>query len=208
MKAVLFDHDDTLVATIEAKWAQHKYIGKTFYQKEISDADLHQHWGKPLPVLMSLLYDTQDIETAMSRNIASRAQFPKRLFDGTLETLSSLRAQKTLTGIVTSTTRSSLNYDIETLNISKTLFDYTQTQEDTEFHKPDPRVFHPTIRWLAARGVLPSETLYIGDSLLDLQAATQAGFQFIGVATGLVSSAEFAQHGAKAIARLPDLLLP
>ncbi len=44
IKAVLFDHDDTLVATDERR----------------------EHWGKPLEQLVGLLYDTADIEQAMA----------------------------------------------------------------------------------------------------------------------------------------------
>lgn len=35
IKAVFFDHDDTLVGTIEAKWAHHKYVARTWYGKEL-----------------------------------------------------------------------------------------------------------------------------------------------------------------------------
>lgn len=40
-------------------------------------------------------------------------------------------------------------------------------------------------------GIQPSETLYIGDSFKDRDAALAAGFHFIGVGTGLISAAEF-----------------
>ncbi len=206
LKAVLFDHDDTLVATIDSKWDQHKHVAKTFYQKEITDDELRLHWGKPLNTLLKLLYGTDDAETALAHNIATRDQFPKRLHSGTIETLLALRAQGLATGIVTSTARISLDYDIETIPIPATLFDYTQTHEETEFHKPDQRVFLPAIHWLSTQGIAPAETLYIGDTLLDMQAALGAGLQFLGVCTGLVTADEFAAHGAKAIARLPDLL--
>lgn len=205
VKAVLFDHDDTLVATFEPKSAHHKYIAKTFYQKEVTDDEIRVHWGKPLPTLMKILYGTDDAETALAHNIATRAEFPKRLFDGTLDTLAALRARGLKTGIVTSTVRPSLAYDFETLGISPDLFDYVQTQEETEHHKPDPRVFAPAVAWLATQGISPAETLYIGDTLLDMRAAQGAGFQFLGVATGLLTPDDFARHGARAIASLPEL---
>lgn len=205
IKAVLFDHDDTLVATFEPKSAHHKHIAKTFYQKELTDDEIRAHWGKPLPTLMKILYDTDDAETALAHNIATRDLFPKQLFNGTLDMLTALRSRGLKTGIVTSTIRRSLDYDFETLSISSSLFDYIQTQEETEFHKPDPRVFVPAINWLAAQGISPAETLYIGDTFLDMQAALGAGFQFIGVATGLLTQEQFTLQGARAIARLPDL---
>lgn len=87
IKAVLFDHDDTLVGTIDAKWAQHKYIAKKFYSKTLTDDDIKQHWGKPLTFLLSKLYETDHIDMAMSYNIATRSRFPKKLFVDTIDTL-------------------------------------------------------------------------------------------------------------------------
>ncbi len=55
IKAILFDHDDTLVQTIKSKWAQHKYIAKTFYHKNLKDEELRLHWGKPFTELVELL---------------------------------------------------------------------------------------------------------------------------------------------------------
>lgn len=72
IKGILFDHDDTLVGTIQAKWAQHKFLAKTFYRKTLTDNELHLHWGKPLTSLIRHLYETDDVDTAMSHNIATR----------------------------------------------------------------------------------------------------------------------------------------
>src|ERR1043165_7200592 len=110
VKVVLFDHDDTLVGTIKAKWAQHKYIARTFYGKELTDDELRLHWGKPLTVLMKMLYETDHIDMAMSYNIATRPQFPKQLLKNTIKTLNALRKSGRKLGLVTATTRASLKY--------------------------------------------------------------------------------------------------
>lgn len=206
-KAIFFDHDDTLVATFEAKQLHHKYIAKTFYGKELTDEEVRLHWGKPLKTLMQILYETPDAETAMAHNIATRDLFPKRCFEGTVETLAALRAQGLKIGLVTATARFSLQHDFLTLHIPETLFDYVQTEEDTKFHKPDPLVFAPTIGWLAEQHIAPCETIYVGDTLNDMRAALGAGFQFIGVGTGLVSPEEFEKENVRAVAKLSDLSL-
>lgn len=206
IKVVLFDHDDTIVATIQAKWAQHKYIAKTFYDKDLSDDEIRVHWGKPLTVLIRLLYETENIDMAMSYNIATRKDFPKSLFDDSIKTLTSFRKAGLKVGLVTATTLSSLENDFKTLNISKHLFDYIQTEDDTNYHKPDSRVFQPTIEWLAEQGIKPSEVAYVGDSLKDMAAAVGAGFHFIGVCTGLITLEEFEQQKAAAVKRLAELL--
>ncbi len=205
MKAILFDHDDTLVATIQAKWAHHKYLAKTFYGKELSDEEIRPHWGKPLSLLIQLLYGTDDVNTAMAHNVATRKDFPKRLFEDTLPTLSFLRHIGKKIGLVTATTRSSLDHDLDTLKIPKSLFDHIQTEEDTLFHKPDSRVFEPALRWLTEEGISSQDVLYVGDTYNDMKAALGAGFHFIGVGTGLIEAREFSAHHVPGIERLSEL---
>lgn len=208
IKVVLFDHDDTLVGTIKAKWAQHKFIAHTFYGKKLTEEELRAHWGKPLTVLMKLLYNTDHIDMAMSYNIATRSQFPKILFKNTIKTLNSLRKLGKKVGLVTATTNASLSHDFKTLGIPEELFDFIQTEDDTLFHKPDPRVFEPILEWLAKQHIKPQEVLHVGDHLNDMLATQQLGFEFIGVATGLFSVQDFAQHNIKAVSKLTDLLSP
>lgn len=207
IKVVLFDHDDTLVGTIKAKWAQHKFVAETFYGKKLTDEELQEHWGKPFTVLISKLYETDHIDMAMSYNIATRDQFPKQLLPDTLETLKSLRKKGKKLGLVTATTNSSLTHDFATLGISKEIFDYIQTEDDTDFHKPDPKVFERAKVWIQEHSFDSSEVLYVGDHLKDLQAARGAGFHFIGVETGLITKEEFEKHQAQSIKKLSDLLL-
>ena len=206
MKALFFDHDDTLVATYQAKWAQHKHIAKTFYNKELDDSAIRPHWGKPFSQMIKLLYETEDGQQAMSYNIAAGKHFPKQLFEDTLSTMDRLREQGLLLGLVTATTRSSLEDDFKTLSIPQDLFNYIQTEEKTSFHKPDPRVFAPVIEWLFAQGIAPHEALYVGDSLLDMRAAQEAGLHFIGVATGLTTIEDFSQNQVTSFKNLSELL--
>jgi len=206
IKVVLFDHDDTLVDTIGTKWAQHKYVAKLYYDKELTDAEITEHWGKPLPELVGLLYGTDDVEQAIKHNTAHHQEFEKVLFKATVPTLKHLKDAGKLVGIVTATTRFSFEHDLKLHGISPELLDYRQSGDDTLFHKPDKRVFEPATKWLDAKGILPEETLYIGDGLHDMKAALGAGFNFLGVETGLVTARQFATAGAKSIPSIAHLL--
>ncbi len=205
-KVILFDHDDTLVETLKPKWAQHKYIAHTFYNKELNEDDLRLHWGKPLPLMLKELYKTNDIAQATAYNVAAQQIFPKTLFPETSPVIEALRLAGKVLGIVTATTRPNLDYDFSTMNIQKGYFDYIQTQEDSDFHKPDPRVFQPTKSWLSEKGYCYKDVLYIGDALTDLKAARQAKFEFMGTCTGLVSAETFKAYGVTALNSLSDLL--
>ncbi|HSW89009.1 MAG TPA: HAD-IA family hydrolase [Candidatus Saccharimonadales bacterium] len=206
IKVVLFDHDDTLVRTIEAKWAEHKHIAKKYYGKDLTDDELHKHWGKPLSTMIGLLYGTDDLIQAMDYVKITQNDFPKKLHDDTLATLKHLKKASRKIGVITATTRHSFENDLKTLHIPENLFDYTQTEDDTSFHKPDPRVFKPVLLWLKQEGIKPSEVVYVGDGLHDMKAALGAGFEFIGVSTGLVTQSTFKKNGATAILKLSDLI--
>ncbi|HSD56518.1 MAG TPA: HAD hydrolase-like protein [Candidatus Saccharimonadales bacterium] len=205
IKAVFLDHDDTLVGTIEAKWAHHKHVAKKFYGRELTDDDIRPHWGKPLGELVCLLYGTDDGTQAMAHNTATHEAYPKVLFPGTIPTLRRIRAAGLVTGIVTATSSFSFEHDLELHGIPRELVDYTQTEEDTLFHKPDPRVFDPALAWLEGQSISPSEVLYIGDGLHDMKAATGAGFNFLGVETGLVTADNFRQNNIKSIPNIAAL---
>jgi HAD superfamily hydrolase (TIGR01549 family) len=205
IRAVILDHDDTLVGTIGTKWAHHKHVARTHYGKELTDDEIKLHWGKPLGELVCLLYGTDNVEQAMANNTACHENFPKDLFAATIPMLRRLKAAKKLVGIVTATNRFSFEHDLALHQIPLELLDYTQTAEDTPYHKPNPRVFDPAIAWLGSRQVGPKEVVYIGDGLHDMNAALGAGFNFIGVETGLVTAEQFREVGAKSIPSIADL---
>lgn len=206
IKVVVFDHDDTLVGTIGPKRQQHKYIAKKHYNKDLTDAEIKMHWGKPFVEMMCLIYGTDDGGQALAYNTACHEDFPKELFAGTVDVLKHMKSKGLMVGVVTATIRFSFEHDLTLHKIPMSLIDYTQTSEDTSFHKPDPKVFEPLQAWLRARSISPNEVLYIGDGLHDMKAALGAGFNFLGVETGLVTSEQFTSAGAKSIPNVAQLL--
>jgi phosphoglycolate phosphatase len=205
-KAIFFDHDDTLVGTIEAKFEQHKYVAKKWYNKELTDEEIKLHWGKPLRELFGILYETEDTGTALSRVMDIHKNFPKLLFEDTIPTLETLHQGGIKLGLVTAASRFSLEHDLDDLAIPRSLFDFIQSEEDSEFHKPDPRVFTAALTWLEAQHISPEEVTYVGDGLHDAKAALGAGFNFIGVETGLVTHKQFLDAGHVSIGSLSKLI--
>ncbi|MDP1607865.1 MAG: HAD-IA family hydrolase [Chlamydiales bacterium] len=204
-KAICFDHNDTLVEAVKAEWAQHKYIARKFYGKKLTDVELRFHWGKPFTSLLTFLYETTHIDMAMSYNIATKNRFPKTIFRDTLATLKFFRKEKKKIGLVTATSLHGLRCDFQQCGIPENYFDYIQTEDDTVFHKPDPRVFEPTLKWLAENHIEPFEVVYVGDHLKDAEAAITAGFQFVGVTTGITPAEEFSKRGIPCVPQLSDL---
>lgn len=205
IKAVFFDHDDTLVGTIVPKWAHHKHVAKTHYGKELLDEEIRSHWGIPLPELVKVLYGTEDVEGALANNSLSHEKFPKILFEGSIEILNNLHKRGIKTGIITATSRFSFEHDLDLHKFPRESIDYTQTADDTQYHKPDPRVFEPAIAWLREVAIEPGEVVYVADGLHDMKAARGAGFQFVGVETGLIKSSDFLDNGVKSFPTILDI---
>jgi HAD superfamily hydrolase (TIGR01549 family) len=199
IRVVLFDHDDTLVGTIGTKWAEHKFIAQKYYNKTLTDSEIKQHWGKPLAEMVCLLYETDNAQEALDYNVLHHTQFEKELFSATIPVLEHLKERGMQLGIITATSRFSFEHDLDVHKIPRELLSYTQAADDTDFHKPDPRVFDPAKVWLDTQNIRPEEVLYIGDGLHDMKAAISAGFNFLGVQTGLVGADEFNAAGSSSV---------
>lgn len=66
---------------------------------------------------------------------------------------------------------------------------------DVESTKPDPE---PVRVALEKAGTAPADTIFVGDAVWDVQAATKAGVRTIGVLSGGVGAAELDEAGAVA----------
>lgn len=206
IRAVLFDFDDTMVNTIGSKWDQHKFIARKYYDKDLTDEEIALHWGKPLSQLVCLLYETDDAEQALANNARHMNEFPKEIFSETNATLQKLKMANKVIGIITATNRMNIEHDLESTGISLDLIDYIQTADETECHKPNPQVFDPAKKWLNEKGISEEEVLYVGDGIQDMQAAIGAGFDFIGVESGLIKAEQFANHGVDSVPGIANLL--
>ena len=208
-KVFLFDWDDTLVQTWEAKFAHHTEVAKTFYGIDLTEETLLNNWGKPFEEMICKLYQTTDLATAKQMCQRLAHKYPKVLMPETVGVLESLRRQNKKVGLITATTKQNHLYDLNHLEVPSSLFDYIQTSSDTEIHKPDPLVFDPALAWIDSlnEGIGMDKIVYVGDLFTDMEAAQRAGIPFVGVCTGIISAEQFAKRGATAIPSIAHLLL-
>lgn len=204
-RGVCFDWDDTLVRTIEAKWQHHKEVARKFYDIELSDEDLARHWGVPFDDLIRYLYqdrDTLENMRAANRSLADR--YPKSAHQGATTILEALFEAGIQVGIVTSTSRSHVVPELDRLNFPDGLL-FIQAAEHTSYHKPDPRVFEPALTCFFEANIDRSEIVYVGDSMIDYEAAHRASIDFIGVTTGLYTSEHFRARNIRCVESLDEL---
>jgi len=97
---------------------------------------------------------------------------------GSIELLHDLHARGFQVGIATSSGRALPFLDRWGV---RQLFDGIVGREDVEIRKPHPE---PVLKCLGHLGLAPQETVYIGDSPIDIQAGKAAGSYTIGVLTG------------------------
>ncbi len=199
-KAVIFDFDDTLVESRLIKWAHHKHVAKKFYNIELSDEAILAHWGKPINTLVTELYQSADtLENMYSNLLSVRDEFRKVAYEGAVDVLKKLIEQKIDVCILSASNKKFLMHDLADFGFPLEAISIIQGADETDVHKPDPKVFIPTFEKLYGKGIEKSDMVYIGDSLMDMQAARGAGIDFIGVTTGLYGEEEFKNNGAKVI---------
>lgn len=205
IKAVIFDLDDTLLKTRETKFAAIKYAGKHFFNLDITDELIRSHWGKPFPEFMQLVFGSSlSGEEVITKYKSVVQQFKNEAYPDTVPTLMQLFPHYKVC-ILSSAAQSLVMYDMQTSGLPVEQFTHIQAAEDTDAHKPDPKVFDPTIHVLSKFSISPSEMLYVGDMIGDFQAATSAGLQFRGLADRTVAKSEFLQAGAQTITSISEL---
>jgi phosphoglycolate phosphatase-like HAD superfamily hydrolase len=205
IRAVLFDLDDTLLKTAEIKWQHHKVVAAQ-YGVTLTDETLARYWGMPFDQMIGHLYNhTDTVDNMRAANRALEPQFPKEIHDDTVGVLGTLALHGIVAGVVTSINSEFAVADLARLQVPEDAFLFVQGADETLHHKPDGRVFDPALARLAELGIQSTEVLYVGDAIMDHDAAVSAGIRFLGVATGFISIEQFQARGADAVARLGEL---
>lgn len=191
--AVIFDCDDTVIATAKSRWKVLIATARSFGVVLAEDTILRA-WGVPFDRLIRTIVPTIDYDEFVARyRMAMRASRPEPT-TGARELLEHLAARSTRMEIVTSSSRDLITQDLDDLRLT-TYFARIYGHEETTFHKPDPRVLDVVIDNLTRRGYEPSELVYIGDSVRDFHVAAAHLVEFVAVLSGIESTADFTTAG-------------
>lgn len=109
------------------------------------------------------------------------------LFDSVPKTVSKLKKQGFTLGIVSTKFRYRIVSILQREHLSDT-FDVIVGGEDVSRHKPDPEGL---LKAMKAVQCSAADSVYIGDSVVDAEAAERAGVRFIAVLTGTTSKNAF-----------------
>lgn len=113
--------------------------------------------------------------------------------DGAMEVLRSLKRMRLKTGLLTNNNRRSIVYLLEKYGLSK-MFDVIVTRDDLgNFNnlKPSPVGLNQILTGI---GVKANETIYVGDSVIDVRTALGVGAIPIFVTTGFSTQKEVREN--------------
>lgn len=197
---VVFDVDGTLVdSRMSALGSLQQVVGE--YTGMVPPLeDLYFSTGIPGENALRQLGITDPAALVRWRELAGKLAYQITVFPGIVETLERLQDLGCALGIVSSRERGEYADEVTPLGLDP-FFPVRILVEDTERHKPEPE---PMLEYLRRTEAAPSETLYVGDTIYDMQCARSAGVDFVFATWG----AGQAFSGAPHMLWQPDEIIP
>ena len=179
IRCVLFDLDGTLIDTWDLYVRAMERTLEEISHKEIPPERLATLRLNSEPRLLGYFVPPDEVGGAHQRFLANYNALHESCFGGVYpgvrDLLKTLRSRGNKMGIVTGKSRGA--WEITLRHVPLVPFDTLVFDDDVSEPKPDSEGI---AKALADLGASPSETIYVGDSLCDLEAATAAGVQFLG----------------------------
>ena len=208
-KAVIFDVDGTLVDSVDLH-AQAWADALQHFGYDVSAAQARTQIGKGGDQLMPVFVPEQDLERVGKdmekwRGERYKAEYLPRVrgFPKVRELFDTLLARGVRVGLGTSSKPAELE-EVKKMAGIADLDIVEATSEDAERSKPHPDIFLATLSKL---GTAPGETVAVGDTPYDAEAAVKAGLTVVGVLCGGFPEADLKRAGCVAIYRDPADLL-
>lgn len=171
---VLFDFDGTIMDTNDLILKSWKNTFRVLRGEEVSEDVILPTLGEPLELTMEKFFPEvplqKCLDTYRSWHHDNFVQLIK-MFPGMMQLLEELKARGYRMGLVTSRLKYTTMLGVEKYDLGR-FFDYILTADDTDKHKPDPA---PILITMEKMGADPAEAIMVGDTLLDLGCARNAG---------------------------------
>lgn len=208
-KAYLFDFDLTLADSSAGIIAS----AQTALERmgfPVPDADtVRRSIGLPLEASFTFLTANQDAALAKtySRHFVAHADkvmvAMTHFYPPVPPLLRQLRKQDIQVGIVSTKFRYRIDAILRHAGLEQYV-DVVVGGEDVARHKPHPEGIRKALEAIV---VAPADAIYVGDHIMDAQAARAAGTRFIGVVTGSIGYEDWQAEGESAVRKdLSELL--
>lgn len=187
---VLFDLDGTVVNTIPLIIASYDYAMRHVLGERVGPEEARGWIGQTLYDTFHARYP-EDADALISAyiefNLASMQTMLEQ-YSGMRQLLTDLVSSGVRIGVATSKRRSSAELTLRFSGLEDVI-PVTVAMDDTERHKPHPE---PLLLALERLGADPAQTVYVGDAVVDVQAAHAAGLPAISVSWGAVDASVLA----------------
>lgn len=186
-KAVLFDKDGVLLDSFNTVFKGVNEARKHYGLSPLTKQEfIDQCWGKRATVEMNVFGASSESELderhSYYRKKRMELEYNTMLYPDTIEVLDALHG-KVKMGLITSTFRDVVTKIIADFGLAK-YFEVVVAGDDTVKPKPAP---DPVLKACELLGVKPQETIFVGDTIPDIQAGLAAGCQMVFVTTTLNS---------------------
>lgn len=212
LRGVIFDFDLTLVDSTRAVSACIVHALGSLGLAIPSTEAMHRTLGLSLEATLQSLTSETDpaIQREFKRLFVEHADIvmvaQTEFLEGAISAMSDLRDRGLRLAIVSTKFR----YRIEAIldrHHARDLFDVIVGGEDIDRHKPDPMGLRRALDMLR---IGPRQALYVGDHVVDAEAAERAGVPFVAVLSGAMAADEFVHSPnigiLKSVSLLPAFL--
>ncbi len=202
--AAVFDLDGTLIDSLPVTFDAFRDATAPFLGRRLSDAEIYAHFGPADHLIVAALVGPAHAEAAVAELMAvyARRMAEMPLFPGIADALAAIRAAGVRLALCTGRGGPSTRLILAALGLSDT-FEAVVVGEDVAHPKPAPDGIRETARRLA----VPAErTVYVGDSLKDVEAGLAAGAFTIAALWAATEGEAPAGGNPSAVARRPDEL--
>ena len=206
VRAVLFDLDGTLIESRPAIAASLNHTLRELGHPEVSEAEVAARIGWGLDHLLGESLPADDVARGhrlYSAHYQRTAVAASACLPGAPEVLEELRRRGVKTGVVTNKPARFTASLLAGLGLAPRL-DVVVGAGGGLRRKPAPDMLCFA---LAAIGVEPRQSIYVGDMPLDGATAAASGARFVAVATGVASAAALRKTGAERVLNRLDELL-
>jgi HAD superfamily hydrolase (TIGR01509 family) len=196
-QGVLFDVDGTLVDTnylhVVAWWQAFRSQGH-----DVAMTDLHRTVGQGSDQFVASIIGRDD-EKVRNAHSDFYGQWKHQLaaFRGAADLLRMTKKAGLSVVLATSASEAEAEHLTAALDADDWI-DVVTTSGDVDASKPDPDIVNTALK---KAGLTASDTVFVGDTVWDVEAAGRAGLPCVAVLTGGISAAELRDAGAVAVYR-------
>jgi len=184
MRAYLFDLDGTLLDSIDLILTSFHHTSRVHLGREFSDAHWLSSIGTPLRDQLNRVAQSKEelaamLDTYRTYNLTHHDAMAKP-YPGVVEAVRGLHQMGVALGLVTSKLSLGADRGLRLLGLEQE-FSVRVCADDVVNGKPHPE---PVLMALEALGASPEQTLFIGDSIHDIEAGKRAGVTTVAVTWG------------------------